>query len=351
MNKYKKVVFAGAAAALAGVGLYQYIRSKQNALPAEIWTNADIPDLTGKVIIVTGANSGIGYEAAKEFARKGAQTILACRSLEKAQAAQDQILTEIPNARVDRMKLDLASLESVHKFADQFKIQYERLDVLLNNAGIMRVPYSKTVDGFESQLGTNHLGHFALTGHLLETLLNTPGARVVNISSIGHHSGEIDFDNLMYDGGGNYDEQAAYGRSKLANLLFTYELDRKFKAHGIDAIAVAAHPGISNTDLGDHKPIVRVLRPLIGWILQSAAMGALPGIRAAVDPDVNGGQYYGPSGDNEYGGYPVLVDSSQASHNLDDARRLWEVSETLTGVHYLSSGIEVQSEQVACGSE
>ena len=302
------------------------------------WTTKDIPNLNGKVAVVTGANSGIGFEAAKEFARKGAQTILACRSTEKAQAALDQILTEIPNARADVIKLDLASLEAVRKFADPFKTQYERLDILLNNAGVMRTPYSKTVDGFESQLGINHLGHFALTGCLMETILDTPGARVINISSVAHHRGEMDFDHLMYDGGVNYDEQAAYGRSKLANLLFTYELDRRLKAHGADAIAVAAHPGISNTDLADHKPIVRLLRPLVGWILQSAAMGALPGIQAAVDPDVNGGQYYGPGGKNEHSGYPVIVQSSAASHHLADAQKLWEVSETLTGVHYLSNG-------------
>jgi NAD(P)-dependent dehydrogenase (short-subunit alcohol dehydrogenase family) len=338
MNKIIRVIFVGTAAALAGLGIYKYMIAKQKILPAEAWTTEDIPNLTGKVMIVTGANSGIGYEAAKEFARKGAQTILACRNIEKAKIALEQIQAEIPDAQAEIMQLDLANLESVRTFVEAFKAKYQQLDVLVNNAGIMNVPYMTTVDGFESHLGTNHLGHFALTGLLLETILTTPGSRVVNVSSIGHFGGAMDFGNLMFENGQGYDAQAAYRRSKLANLLFTYKLERKLEEHGVDAIAVASHPGISNTDLADHIPVVRLLRPVIGWVLQNAAMGALPTLRASVDPDVTGGQYYGPGGKNEHRGYPVVVESSEASHNQADAQRLWEISEALTGVDYNLTG-------------
>lgn len=304
-------------------------------MPGEKWTTTDMPDLTGKVIIVTGANSGIGYEAAQEFVRKGAKTILACRSLDKAQAALAKIRSEIPGALAEVMELDLASLSAIHHFVKVFKARCERLDVLANNAGIMRVPYSKTVDGFESQLGTNHLGHFALTGLLLDLIRSTPGARVVNVSSIAHYSGEMNFDNLMYENGRDYDRQGAYARSKLANLLFTYELQRFFRETGINAAALAAHPGLSNTALVDHNALVRMLRPVVGRLIQSAAMGALPTLRAAVDPGATGGQYYGPEGRNEYSGNPVVVQSNSASHNRADAKRLWQASEAWTGIKYL----------------
>jgi NAD(P)-dependent dehydrogenase (short-subunit alcohol dehydrogenase family) len=344
-NKKIYLMVAGAVAAVAGVGVYKYVASKQNTLPAEIWTTVDMPDLTGKVIIVTGANSGIGYEAAKEFAREGGQTILACRSMEKAQAAMDQIKTEIPDAKLEIMYLDLANLESIRKFADQFKAQYERLDVLLNNAGIMMVPYGTTEDGFERQFGTNHLGHFALTGSLIDLLTNTPNARVVNVSSNGHRFGTMDFDNLMFADGQDYSPMDAYGRSKLANLLFTYELQRRFEAAGVSAIATAAHPGISDTSLADHmfdRWHLGFLKPAMGWFTQSAAMGALPSLRAAVDPNVSGGEYFGPGGPNERDGYPVIVQSNQASQNLEDAQQLWEVSEDLTGVRYLTGEIALE---------
>ena len=341
----KKVVFVSAAATLAGFGLYKYVTSKQSALPTEIWTTADIPDLTGKLIIVTGANSGIGYEAAKEFARKGAQTILGCRNLEKARAALEQIEAEIPDASVEIMSLDLASMASVRTFAEQFKARYNRLDILLNNAGIMMVPYGTTEDGFEKQLGTNHLGHFALTGLLIDLLLDTPAARVVNISSTGHRFGNMDFEDLMFNGDTGYNPIQAYGRSKLANLLFTYELQRRFEATGADTIAVAAHPGLSDTNLGGHmfeRWHVEFLKPLVGWFTQSAAMGALPSLRAAVNPNLTGGEYFGPHGPKEASGYPVLVQSNERSHNLEDAKKLWEVSEALTGVRYLSGEIKLE---------
>jgi len=301
------------------------------------WATDDMPDLTGKVIIVTGSNSGIGFEAAKEFARKGAQTILACRSMDKAKAALAQILAAVPNAPAEIMHLDLASQASVHQFVSEFKKKYAKLDVLVNNAGIMMVPYSTTEDGFESQFGTNHLGHFALTGLLIDSLLNTSGSRVVNISSYAHRIGSMDFTNLMYEGGNGYSSTRAYGRSKLANLLFTYELQRRFEAIGADAIAVSAHPGSSNTNLASHvenRWYFKLLRSLLEPMAQSAAMGALPTIRAAVDPNVKGGQYYGPDGFMEQRGYPAVVTSNRASHEATDARQLWQVSEQLTGVCY-----------------
>jgi NAD(P)-dependent dehydrogenase (short-subunit alcohol dehydrogenase family) len=333
MSKFKKALWGGTAAALAGVGVCKFINARHNEA-ANHWTTADIPDLTGKVMIVTGANSGIGFETVKEFARKGAQTILACRRMDKGWAAFDQIQSKIPYATMEILQLDLSDLSSVRAFVETYKAKYNRLDVLVNNAGIMSVPHRKTADGFESQLGINHLGHFALTGLLLDVILATPRARVVNVSSIAHWRGHMNFENLMFDGGKGYGNRAAYQRSKLANLLFTYELERYFEEHGLDTIAVAAHPGVSNTDLADHVKAIKILRPFVGWILQSAAMGALPIIRAAVDPDVNGGQYYGPGGRNERRGYPVIVGSSEASQNLQDAKDLWQVSEALTGVSY-----------------
>ena len=304
------------------------------------WTVNDIPDLSGKTASVTGANSGIGFEAAKEFARKGAEIILACRSMEKGKNAATTIRAEIPDAKLKPMVLDLNALKSVRAFADEFNATYTRLDVLLNNAGIMMVPYGKTEDGFERQLGTNHLGHFALTGLLIDVLLKTPNARVVNVSSNAHRSGKLDFENLMFEGAKDYTPMLAYGNSKLANLLFTYEMQRLLDEKQSNIIAVAAHPGISTTNLANHlaHPILmKLVMPLFGWMMQSAAMGALPSIRAAVDPDVVGGQYFGPDGKKEQKGYPVVVPSNEASHNEEDARRLWEISEKLTGVSFMSA--------------
>jgi len=298
------------------------------------WTTKDIPDLTGKVIIVTGANSGIGYEAAKEFARKGAQTILACRSVNKAQRALNQIRTEVSNAKVEIRQLDLASQNSIQEFAEAFKSQYDQLDVLVNNAGIMMVRYGRTKDGLERHFGTNHLGHFALTGLLIDLLKSTPNSRVVTVSSNGHRQGIMDFDNLMFENGKGYSRMDAYGRTKLANLLFTYELQRHFEEAGMNSIATAAHPGLTNTALADHLFGVKLLRPILGRLLQNAAMGALPTLRAAVDPNVKGGQYFGPDGPGETSGYPILVQSNRASHNESDARQLWQVSENLTGVKF-----------------
>ena len=326
------------AAALVGVGAFLFIRSKQKEPKVVEWTSADMPNLRGKVVIVTGANSGIGFTAAKAFIRKGAQTILACRNMEKAEAALAEIKAAKPNAPAEIMQLDLASLESVRSFAAAFKEKYDRLDLLINNAGIMMVPYGLTDDGYEKQFGTNHLGHFALTGLLIDRIKATPGARVVNVSSNGHKMGEMDFDNMMFDGGEGYSGMAAYGRSKLANLLFTLELQRRFTRQGIDALATAAHPGGTDTNLGAHMAdsgFGKIVFPIFMRFAQSATMGALPTIRAAVDPDAEGGDYFGPDGFAEQAGFPIRVKMSAAAQDIDDAEKLWEVSQRLTGVEFL----------------
>jgi len=302
------------------------------------WTPNIIPDLSGKIIIITGANSGIGFEATREIVRKSAEVIVASRDAFKAEAAILKIKDEIPDAKLKFMELNLANLDSVRKFAEEFKSKYTRLDILLNNAGIMMVPYGKTIDGFENTVGTNHLGHFLLTGLLLDRLSTTQGARVVNVSSNAHYGGDMDFDNLLFENELDYTPMKAYSRSKLANLLFTYELQRRFESKGMDVIALAAHPGISATNLANHlffKRITWLIQPLMKIIFQSSAMGALPSLRAAIDPEARGGLYYGPDGKGEKSGYPVIVSSNEASHDLQDAKKLWLISEQLTGISYL----------------
>lgn len=303
----------------------------------ENWTTNNIPDLTGKVIIVTGGNSGLGYWSVKAFAEKGAEVVLASRSKENGEKAKSEILNEVSKGNIIVAELDLADLESVHSFAKNFQKKYSRLDVLLNNAGIMTTPYFKTKDGFEGQVGTNHLGHFALTGLLLPVIEKTSGSRVVNVSSMAHKQGKMDFSNLFFENGKGYSPLKAYGRSKLANLLFTYELQRFFESNKIESIAVAAHPGVSQTNLARHledKLLFKILYPLFKIMTQDAEMGALPQIRASVDPHVKAGEYYGPAGFNEMKGFPVKVKSNGTSHNKEDARKLWEVSEKLTEVKF-----------------
>ncbi len=306
----------------------------------EKWTAADIPDLTGKVAVVTGGNSGIGFEAAKELARKGAETVLACRSPERGQAALDTLKAEVSGTKAELMALDLASLASVERFATEFTERYPQLDVLANNAGIMVIPYGKTEDGFERQVGTNHLGHFALTGRLFDVLLATPGARVVNVSSLAHNRAELDLDDLLYEKGG-YTEWGAYGRSKLLNMLFTFELQRRLERAGVDAHSLAAHPGFSASNLTGHmaeRLHMRIALGIFNRIIQGPDMGALPTLRAATDPEARGGEYFGPARLNETTGHPVLVEASAEAHDETDGKRLWELSEELTGVRY--AGLE-----------
>jgi len=301
------------------------------------WTVENIPDLAGKVIIVTGGNSGLGYESVKAFAAKGAEVIMASRSTDKGEEARTENLKTSPGAKISVMQLDLGDLESVRNFASAFKERYQKLDVLLNNAGIMIPPYFTTKDGFEGQFGINHLGHFALTGLLMDVILKTEKARIVNVSSGAHKRGEMDFSNLLFENGRDYSPMKAYGRSKLSNLLFTYELQRKLEAAQKETIAAAAHPGVAKTNLGRYlqrRFLVRILMPLFNLMVQDQAMGALPQIRACVDPGVKTGEYYGPDGRREFKGYPVIVASNDASHNSVDSAKLWEESEKLTGVTY-----------------
>ncbi len=295
----------------------------------EKWTTDNIPDLTGKIAIVTGANSGIGYETALVLAQKSATLVMACRNLDKANQAAEQIRATNPAGTVDTMQLDLGDLDSVKAFASAFLETYDRLDLLINNAGIMVPPYGKTAQGFETQFGVNHLGHFTLTGLLLERLLQTPQARVITVSSIAHRFGQIDFDDLNWENG--YKPNPAYGQSKLANLLFTYELQRKLAAAGKDTISVAAHPGWTETNLQQHSGFARFLNP---FFAQNTSMGALPTLMAATDSSVNGGEYFGPSGFLEMNGYPKKVPSTDRSHDQAVADKLWRVSEELTGISY-----------------
>lgn len=301
------------------------------------WTINDMPSQSGKVIVITGGNSGLGFETAKTFAQKGAEVVLACRSTERGNTATESILKENPDAKIDAMKLDLMSLSSIRSFSDSFKQKHSRLDILINNAGIMTCPYALTEDGFESQMGTNHLGHFALTGLLLDLILSTPNSRIVTVSSLAHKQWKMSFENSLSEHAPKYNKMRAYARSKLANLLFTYELQHRLKAANHNCIAVAAHPGASYTNLGRHmekKLIVRILKPLIIKVLPDSKSGAMPQIRAASDPSVKGGEYYGPSGFMELAGRPVKVKSSKQSYDSSLAKRLWEMSEELTGVKY-----------------
>ena len=295
------------------------------------WTTADIPEQTGRVAVITGANTGLGYETAAALAAKGAHVVLAVRDLDKGKNAATLITQRDPGASVALQELDLTSLDSIRAAAEQLRTDHDHIDLLINNAGVMFTPKSTTKDGFELQFGTNHLGHFAITGLLLDRVLAVGGSRVVTVSSIGHRSGRIRFDDLQWKRG--YSRMGAYGQSKLANLLFTYELQRRLT--GTNTIAVAAHPGASRTELARNTPpSIRVITGLFELISQDAAMGALPTLRAATDPGVLGGQYFGPGGFAELRGYPKVVASNARSHDVDLQKRLWAVSEELTGVGY-----------------
>jgi NAD(P)-dependent dehydrogenase (short-subunit alcohol dehydrogenase family) len=293
------------------------------------WTTADIPDQTGRTAVITGANTGLGYETAAALAAKGAHVVLAVRNLEKGKAAADLITRATPGASVAIQALDLTSLESVRAAADELRSDHAAIDLLIN-AGVMMTPKSTTKDGFELQFGTNHLGHFALTNLLLDRVQAVPGSRVVTVSSVGHRfASGIRFDDMQWER--DYGRIRAYGQSKLANLMFTYELQRRLR--GTDTIAVAAHPGGSNTELARNLPFaVRAAASLLSPLMQGPDMGALPTLRAATDPGVLGGQYFGPDGFGEQRGYPKVVASSAASHDTEAQRRLWAVSEELTSV-------------------
>jgi NAD(P)-dependent dehydrogenase (short-subunit alcohol dehydrogenase family) len=305
------------------------------------WTAASMPDLSDRVVVVTGANSGLGFEATRAFAGAGATVVLACRSVDRGADAREDVLDEHPGASLAVEALDLASLDSVRSFADRFETDYEDLHVLCNNAGVMAIPRRETADGFETQFGVNHLGHFALTGLLLPRLVETDGeTRVVTHSSGLHERGEMDFDDLH--GERSYDKWEAYARSKLANVLFAYELDRRLEAAGVDDLAsVACHPGYAATNLQYRGPEAlgsrlrkAVMRAANAVFAQSAERGALPMLYAATDPGIEGGEYVGPGGLFDMRGYPELQRSSDRSYDRETARRLWTESEELTGVTY-----------------
>lgn len=299
------------------------------------WTAEDIPSLTGKIAVVTGANSGLGLETTRALARKGATVVLACRSADKAEAA----IAELEGDGIDReqlafVPLDLASLDSIRQFSEAVAERHDHLDLLINNAGVMALPYRRTSDGFEMQFGTNHLGHFALTGRLLPLLDAAESARVVSVASLAHKMGKIRFQDLQWEQ--RYHKWLAYGQSKLANLLFAFELQRKLEAADKTVRSVAAHPGYSSTNLIPDEDSLRS-RIMIGAtrkVAQSAAMGALPQLYAATADDVQGFDYYGPDGRFEMVGYPTRVNAMPKAHDRQVADRLWRVSSELVGVDY-----------------
>lgn len=294
----------------------------------ENWTIGNIPDLKGKIAIVTGSNTGLGRETAKVLAGKNAEVILAVRNIKKGEDAIRDIKSEYPNSNVNVMELDLSSLKSIKDFSTKFNSIYKQLNLLINNAGVMMPPYSKTEDGFESQFGINHLGHFALTGHLINLLKSTPGARVINVSSGAHNWGNLEFSDLDWVNR-KYNRQKSYGDSKIANLYFTFELAQKLKES--DVIVAAAHPGWTATNLQRHSGLFSFFNP---FFAQKPNMGALPTLRAAVDPEVKSGDYFGPNGRGEIKGYPVKVKSNELSKDEAIRKRLWKVSEELTSVKY-----------------
>ncbi|MGV9457163.1 oxidoreductase [Streptomyces sp. NPDC003635] len=302
------------------------------------WTARDIPDQSGRNALITGANTGIGFEAAKALAGRGAAVILAVRDADRGKRAAEEIQAAVPGAELHVQPLDLSSLSSVRSAAAAVHDAWTRIDLVINNAGVMYTPYSRTADGFELQFATNHLGHFALTGLLLDLIPATTASRIVTVSSAGHRmGGPIDLTDLDWRKR-PYNRTAAYGHSKLANLMFTYELHRRLPEVG--PLAIAAHPGGADTSgsknaMSHSSALTRVafaaIRPLL---LQTPAMGALPVLRAATDPAARGGQYYGPRGFQQSKGYPEVVRSSTASYDTTTQRRLWDLSEELTGITF-----------------
>ncbi|EWM14902.1 MULTISPECIES: oxidoreductase [unclassified Kutzneria] len=292
------------------------------------WTTADMPDQTGRVAVVTGANTGVGLATARALAKAGATVVLACRDQARADAAAAETGGE-------PVLLDLASLASVRAGAERIVAEHARVDLLINNAGVMMTPRDRTQDGFELQVGINHLGHFALTGLLLPAMLPVAGSRIVTVSSNAHRAGEINFEDL--NSRDRYRPIAAYAQSKLANLLFAYELQRRLTAAKARPISVAVHPGSARTELARENPRVvqwLLASPLMSWMMQDSDQAALPSLRAATDPAVRGGDYYGPDGWNGFKGQPVRTASAPRSHDPGVARRLWEKSERLTSVVY-----------------
>lgn len=296
----------------------------------------NLPNQKGRIIIVTGANSGLGFETTLALAKKGAKVIMACRSFPKANIAKEKIQQQVPNADLEVIEIDLSSLKSVRKFAKDYQAKYETLDVLINNAGVMAPPYSKTEDGFELQLGANYLGHFLLTGLLLETIVKTPQSRVVTLSSLVHKDGKINFDDLQSEK--KYDAMKAYAQSKLACLIFSYELQRRLeKAEIHQTISTASHPGIADTELSRNMPkIIYYLAKytIAPFFTHAPSEGAKPTILAAIG-EAKGGDYFGPTGLREMKGKAGKATSADLSKDVAVAKQLWEISEKLVDFKYL----------------
>ncbi len=306
------------------------------------WNAGLIPSQEGKVAIVTGANSGLGYFTSKGLAENGAEVVMACRNKAKAEEAVDTLLKDVPGAKLKVMELDLSDLSSVKTFTEQFTKEYKKLDLLINNAGLMAIPYRKTKDGFEMQFGVNHLGHFALSAQLFALLRSTPGARIVIVSSMAHKFGNMDLDNLNWEK--NYRKWSAYGRSKLANILFMLELAERVDSKGIELKVLAAHPGYAASNLLEKgaemngRPwLIKAGHMVNSIVAQSTEMGALPSLYAATSEEVEQGGYYGPGGFNEMRGHPVRVYPNNKKIGKDSRVKLWERSEELTGVSFLSN--------------
>ena len=294
------------------------------------WTINDTASQAGRLALVTGANIGLGYDTALALAGKGCSVVLACRNLDKAKAARAKIMARHKGAEIECMRLDLSSLKSVHSFVVTFARSYQALDLLINNAGIMMPPYALSEDGFESQLAANYLGHFALTGLILPLIVRRQGSRIVSLSSLAHNWGEIRFDDPQFEDG--YNKRAAYGQSKLACLMFSYELNRRLQVADPRTLSVAAHPGVAATNLAQHFPkFLSIFFPLVG---QSASDGALPILYAALGTDIKGGDYCGPRSMGQMRGAPIKVGSNRNSRDEAAAGKLWQMSERLTGVQY-----------------
>ena len=302
------------------------------------WTAQDIPALTGKIIVVTGANSGLGFECSKILAKKGATVVMTARNMDKGEKAKAAILNENPQGALDLMKLDVGNLQSVREFAEAFKTKYDRLDILLNNAGLMAIPRQETVDGFEMQLGVNHLGHFALTGLLLDIITQTPNALIHNVTSSANFMGKINFDDLM--GEKEYGRWTAYGQSKLANVLFTFELQKRLKAAGYATMANVSHPGLvygnlqensmKESDTAGEMWFYRIARPLLA---RDISRGIEPMLYAMTSSEAKGGALYGPKYMHHYGS-PAAVKANKTAYDTDTLQRFWKISEELTGITY-----------------
>jgi len=296
------------------------------------WSIDQVPSQVGKIAIVTGANSGIGYKITIGLIKKGFEVVMACRNMQKAEEAKAKILQQYPRANINLMKIDTSSLKEVKKFANQFQTHYQNLHLLINNAGIMMSPYKLSDDGFENQFATNYIGHFALTGLLLPIITSTDGSRIINLSSLSYKWSEILFDDFHFKKG--YSKTKAYGQCKRACLMFAFELQRRLSAAGYNTLSIAAHPGLSKTNLDQYYPAL--IRPLGNLFLQPAAMGALPILYAALDKNLKGGEFIAPDGFQQMRGYPIQVDADEYSHKKEVAQRLWTESEKMTNVFYLS---------------